>query len=70
MQNFQDTFETRKRLFINAFSVSMTVPFSLIICSKLLVQTKLTLRDYVKTNMKILCIKVTTIVRLIQMQII
>ena len=26
MRNFQDTFETRKRLFINAFSICMTVP--------------------------------------------
>ena len=26
MQNFQDTFETRKRLFISAFSICMTVP--------------------------------------------
>ena len=25
MQNFQDTFETRKRSFINAFSICMTV---------------------------------------------
>ena len=26
MRNFQDTFETRKRSFISAFSISMTVP--------------------------------------------
>ena len=26
MRNFQDTFETRKRSFINAFSICMTVP--------------------------------------------
>ena len=26
MQNFQDNFETRKRLFISAFSICMTVP--------------------------------------------
>ena len=26
MQNFQDVFETRKRSFINAFSICMTVP--------------------------------------------
>ena len=26
MQNFQGTFETRKRSFISAFSVCMTVP--------------------------------------------
>ena len=26
MQNFQDTFETRKRSFISAFSISMTLP--------------------------------------------
>ena len=26
MQNFQDTFETRKRSFISAFSICMTVP--------------------------------------------
>ena len=26
MRNFQDTFETRKRSLISAFSVSMTVP--------------------------------------------
>ena len=26
MQNFQDTFETRKRSFICAFSICMTVP--------------------------------------------
>ena len=26
MWNFQDTFETRKQLFISAFSVCMTVP--------------------------------------------
>ena len=26
MRNFQGTFETRKRLFISAFSTSMTVP--------------------------------------------
>ena len=26
MQNFTDTFETRKRLFISAFSICMTVP--------------------------------------------
>ena len=28
MRNFQDTFETRKRLFISAFSICMTVPLS------------------------------------------
>ena len=26
MQNFQDTFKTRKRSFISAFSIFMTVP--------------------------------------------
>ena len=26
MQNFQDTFKTRKQSFINAFSICMTVP--------------------------------------------
>ena len=26
MRNFQDTFETRKRSFISAFSIFMTVP--------------------------------------------
>ena len=26
MQNFQDTFESRKLLFINDFSISITVP--------------------------------------------
>ena len=29
MRNFQDTFETRKRSFISAFSICMTVPLSL-----------------------------------------
>ena len=29
MQNFQDTFETRKRSFISAFSVCMTVPLNM-----------------------------------------
>ena len=28
MRNFQDTFETRKRLLISAFSICMTVPLS------------------------------------------
>ena len=28
MQNFQNTFETRKRSFISAFSICMTVPLS------------------------------------------
>ena len=28
MPNFQDTFETRKRLFISAFSVYMTAPLT------------------------------------------
>ena len=28
MQKFQDTFETRKRPFISAFSICMTVPLS------------------------------------------
>ena len=28
MRNFQDTFETHKRSFINAFSICMTVPLS------------------------------------------
>ena len=39
----------------------------LINCIKLLVQTILLLvqRDYIKTTLKILCIKITTIVRLI-----
>ena len=27
MQNFQDTFETRKQSFISTFSICMTVPF-------------------------------------------
>ena len=30
MRNFQDTFETRKRSFISAFSNCMTVPLSMI----------------------------------------
>ena len=38
----------------------------LIICIKLLVQTISTLRDYIKTTMKKLRTKITTIVRLIQ----
>ena len=29
MRNYQDTFETRKRSFINAFSICMTVPLNL-----------------------------------------
>ena len=29
MSNFQDTFETRKRSFISAFSVCVTVPLSM-----------------------------------------
>ena len=29
MQNFQDTFETRKRSFISAFSICMTAPLGL-----------------------------------------
>ena len=28
MRNFQDTFETRKRSFISAFSICMAVPLS------------------------------------------
>ena len=28
MQNFQDTFETRKQLFISALSICMTVPLN------------------------------------------
>ena len=28
MQNFQDTFKTRKRSFISTFSIRMTVPLS------------------------------------------
>ena len=32
MRNFQDNFETRKRLFISAFSVSMTVPLTRYAC--------------------------------------
>ena len=28
MRNFQDTFETRKRSFISAFSICMTVPLN------------------------------------------
>ena len=28
MRNFQDTFETRKRLFMSAFSIFMTLPLS------------------------------------------
>ena len=31
MRNFQDTFELRKRSFISAFSICMTVPLSLIL---------------------------------------
>ena len=30
MQNFQDTFETRERSFVSAFSICMTVPLMLI----------------------------------------
>ena len=29
MQSFQDTFETRERSFISAFSICMTVPLNL-----------------------------------------
>ena len=32
MRIFQDTFETRKRSFINAFSIGMIVPLKSIIC--------------------------------------
>ena len=28
MRNFQDAFETRKRLFVSAFSICMTVPLN------------------------------------------
>ena len=30
MQNFQDTFETRKQSFISAFAICMTVPLKFI----------------------------------------
>ena len=30
MQNFQDTFETRERSFMSAFSICMTVPLMLL----------------------------------------
>ena len=44
----------------------------LVICIKLLVQTILLLvqRDYIKTTLKILCTKITTIVRLVDVNII
>ena len=38
MRNFQDTFEIRKRLFVSAFSICMTVPlkfFSVSIIKKM-----------------------------------
>ena len=46
--------------------------FRLIICIKLLVQTILLLvqRDYIKTTLKILSTKITTIVRLVDVNII
>ena len=31
MRNFQDTFETRKRSFITAFSICMTVPLRIVV---------------------------------------
>ena len=33
MLNFQDTFETRKRLFISPFSICMTVPLILFLAN-------------------------------------
>ena len=33
MRNFQDTFETRKRSFISAFSICMTVPLIVMIAT-------------------------------------
>ena len=36
MRNFQDTFETRNRSFIRAFSICMTVPLRYICLEKLL----------------------------------
>ena len=37
MRNFQNTFETRKRSFINVFSICMTVPLSIIRLQKVIV---------------------------------
>ena len=38
MRNFQDTFETRKRSFISAFSICMTVPLRSKLRNKYLIQ--------------------------------
>ena len=46
MQNFQGTFETRKRSFISAFSICMTVPLN--VCSNLLkIREKIQIIDVV-----------------------
>ena len=46
MRNFQDTFETRKRSFINAFSICITVPIDVYPVSFLKWQIKGLLLSY------------------------
>ena len=43
MQNFQNTFETRKRSFVSAFSFCMTVP---LICQAVMSKIKSFMSDF------------------------
>ena len=52
MQNFQDTFETRKRSFINTFLISMTVPLINLIKNNICFKGEGSCVDLILTNRK------------------
>ena len=51
MQNFQDTFETRKQSFINTFSICMTIPLTLLMMKVTFANTTIKWGEYVTNNM-------------------
>ena len=50
MQNFPDTFETRKRLFASAFSICMTVPLNTLIVVKQFLSRLISYQQVIKYN--------------------
>ena len=51
MRNFQDTFETRQRSFISAFSMCISVPLIILTASEFQLIAAIYVREYISENL-------------------
>ena len=61
MQNFQDTFKTRNRSFIGAFSICMTVPLTFVILLFVLIKLSLAVAFMLRNSTRLFYLTITTV---------